>query len=83
MQAMKETTTPLLDLIYSKRQEHQRRQNRRQMPSVVPVIMFKMVALIFKRTVAGNLPDVRRIGVERIFDQDHLQIRITCVERLA
>src|SRR6516225_10666915 len=49
MQATKEATTPLSDLIYSKRQEHQQRQNRRQMPSAVPVIMFKMVALIFKR----------------------------------
>ena len=49
MQATKEATTPLLDLIDRKRQEHQQRQNRRQMPSAVPVIMFKMVALIFKR----------------------------------
>src|SRR5215470_18535356 len=48
MQGTKEATTSLLDLIYSKRQEHQQRQNRRQMPSAVPVIMFKMVALIFK-----------------------------------
>src|SRR5215467_11320870 len=49
MQGTKEATTSLLDLVDGKCQEHQQRQNRRQMLRAVPVIMFKMVALIFKR----------------------------------
>jgi hypothetical protein len=49
MQATKEATTSLLDLVDGKRREHQQRQNRSQMLYAVPVIMFEMVALIFKR----------------------------------
>src|SRR6266545_7616401 len=49
MQGAKEATTSLLDLVYGKCQEHQQRQNRRQMLHAVPVIMFEMVVLIFKR----------------------------------
>src|SRR5262245_12249962 len=49
MQTTKEATTPLLDLVDGKCQEHQQCQNRRQMLPAVPVIMFEMVALIFKR----------------------------------
>jgi len=41
MQATKEATTSLLDLVDGKCQEHQQRQNRRQMLYAVPVIMFE------------------------------------------
>ena len=45
MQSAKEATTPLLNLIDGESQEHQQGQNRRQMLSAVPVIMFEMVTL--------------------------------------
>ena len=75
MQSSKEATTSLLDLVDGKRQEHQQRQNRRQMLYAVPVIMLEMVLLIFKRVESFvlDLPPrsttthhgVDRAGVER------------------
>ena len=70
MQATKEATTSLLDLVDGKCQEHQQRQNRRQMLYAVPVIMFEMVALIFKRVESFvlDLP-ARAPGAHDTFDR--------------
>src|SRR5262249_22832322 len=70
MQSSKEATTSLLDLVDGKCQEHQQRQNRRQMLYAVPVIMLEMVVLIFKRVESFvlDLPP-RSTTTHHIFDR--------------
>lgn len=45
----KELATGLLNLVDCERQKHQQRQDRRQIPRAVTVIVFKMIALILER----------------------------------